>query len=387
MAATNITTEAGRARLRPRAAPYFVKIAKRQYLGFRKLEIGGTWTARYAAGKDRSFHAIGSQATHPEYPDALNAALEWFRTVADEDQPDRAYTVAQAVNDYCADLASRKSKDSGNRATLAANKHIVRQIGKVEIARLTTKKLKAWREGLVRKEDNLDRVRKSKDTANRITSMLKAALNLAFRDGVIADDKAWRRLKPFPDVGRARDVFLSREQCAALLAACEPDFRVLVRSALLTGGRYSELCRRKVGDLDAKQGVLHVVDGKTGQRDVVLSDAAIIHFKSLARDKLPGAYLHVRTNGREWRRSDQLRPMAVGITEANRQIKQSAGRIPPGTVFYSLRHTHASLALLAGVNFQVLAENMGTSILMLEKHYGKFLRTDRRAMFNAVAPL
>ena len=178
---------------------------------------------------------------------------------------------------------------------------------------------------------------------------------------------------------------LSREQCAALLAACEPDFRVLVRSALFTGGRYSELCRRKVGDLDAKQGVLHIPDGKTGARDVVLNDAALAHFKQLARDKLPGAYLHVRIDGREWRRSDQLRPMAVGITEANRQIKQSASRIPPGAVFYSLRHTHASLALLAGVNFQVLAENMGTSILMLEKHYAKFLRTDRRAMFNAVA--
>ena len=34
---------------------------------------------------------------------------------------------------------------------------------------------------------------------------------------------------------------------------------------------------------------------------------------------------------------------------------------------------------------QVVAENCGTSLRMIEKHYGKFPKADRRAMFNAVA--
>jgi hypothetical protein len=42
------------------------------------------------------------------------------------------------------------------------------------------------------------------------------------------------------------------------------------------------------------------------------------------------------------------------------------------------------MALLAGVPIQVVAENCGTSVRMLEKHYGKFLSTDRREMFNKV---
>jgi len=72
------------------------------------------------------------------------------------------------------------------------------------------------------------------------------------------------------------------------------------------------------------------------------------------------------------------------VAAANKTIKKQAEKISESTVFYSLRHTHVSLALLGGVNIQVLAGNLGTSIRMIEMHYGKFLRSDRRAMFNAV---
>ncbi len=59
-------------------------------------------------------------------------------------------------------------------------------------------------------------------------------------------------------------------------------------------------------------------------------------------------------------------------------------KLPHGTTFYALRHTHISRALLAGVNSQVIAENCGTSVRMIEKHYGKFMKADRRAMFDKV---
>ena len=41
-------------------------------------------------------------------------------------------------------------------------------------------------------------------------------------------------------------------------------------------------------------------------------------------------------------------------------------------------------ALLAGVRAQTIAENCGTSIRMIDKHYGKFMATDRREMLNKV---
>ena len=100
-----------------------------------------------------------------------------------------------------------------------------------------------------------------------------------------------------------------------------------------------------------------------------------LDFKELSKSKLPNAKLHFKDNGNVWGKSHQHRPMTDAIKAAN---------LPQDTCFYSLRHTHISKALLAGVNAQVLAENCGTSVKMIEKHYGKFLRSDRREMFNRV---
>ena len=38
---------------------------------------------------------------------------------------------------------------------------------------------------------------------------------------------------------------------------------------------------------------------------------------------------------------------------------------------YSLRHTYARFALANGVDIHTVARQMGTSVLMLEKHYSK----------------
>jgi integrase len=42
---------------------------------------------------------------------------------------------------------------------------------------------------------------------------------------------------------------------------------------------------------------------------------------------------------------------------------------------YSLRHTYATMELMAGTEIHTLARQMGTSVLMLEKHYSKLTAT------------
>jgi len=58
--------------------------------------------------------------------------------------------------------------------------------------------------------------------------------------------------------------------------------------------------------------------------------------------------------------------------------------LPKGSVFYCLRHYHISKALLAGVPTQIIAENCGTSVKMIEQHYGKFMNSDRLQMLNKI---
>ncbi len=42
---------------------------------------------------------------------------------------------------------------------------------------------------------------------------------------------------------------------------------------------------------------------------------------------------------------------------------------------YSLRHTYATQELFAGTDIHTLAKQMGTSVLMLERHYSKLTAT------------
>jgi integrase len=42
---------------------------------------------------------------------------------------------------------------------------------------------------------------------------------------------------------------------------------------------------------------------------------------------------------------------------------------------YSLRHTYATIELMAGTDIHTLARQMGTSVLMLERHYSKLTAT------------
>ncbi len=117
------------------------------------------------------------------------------------------------------------------------------------------------------------------------------------------------------------------------------------------------------------------MDGKTGERTCYLSDVALSWFKQQARDKLPKAVMLPRDDGEPWGKSHQHRPIKDAV---------KAAKLPSETVFYSLRHYHISKTLLAGVPVQVVAENCGTSVRMIEQHYGKFMPSDRRDFFNAV---
>ena len=60
-------------------------------------------------------------------------------------------------------------------------------------------------------------------------------------------------------------------------------------------------------------------------------------------------------------------------------------KLPQGTVFYTLRHTFIANALNGGMDIHTIAKLCGTSVPMIEKHYGKLLHSDARAKLNRIA--
>jgi integrase len=365
-----------RAALPPRKEPYWVRIKTGQFIGYRVPLDGsaGTWHARLIQNRRKNeggLHLDGAA----DYNAAVDSALAWFKAVIGTENEDRRYSIGDAIADYVDALKVNNSQQAAQDTEDRLKKHVPESIRKIELATLTKPaRLRKWQQSLVRISDDPEDVRKSKDTANRLLNMIKAALNLAYQNGYASTDAAWKRIKPFRNVGSARILFLTDEQVKALLDHAKGTFHDLLQAAKHTGGRYGELITLRVEDLDLEQGTLRM-NGKTGERLCYLSDMALAWFKGQAKNKLPKAILLPRDDGEPWGKSHQHRPMQAAVR---------AAKLPAETVFYSLRHYHISKALAAGVPVQVVAENCGTSVRMIEKHYGKFLPQDRRDFFNAV---
>jgi hypothetical protein len=108
------------------------------------------------------------------------------------------YTVADAVADYLKELEGRGAK-SVYHTHRVAETHVLPTLGTALVGKLTAKKIEDWHRGLAtkpalarskpgrkpnhRKADrSADGIRKRRATANRILTVLKAALNLGGHD-------------------------------------------------------------------------------------------------------------------------------------------------------------------------------------------------------------
>jgi hypothetical protein len=79
-----------------------------------------------------------------------------------------------------------------------------------------------------------------------------------------------------------------------------------------------------------------------------------------------------------------------GIAHPNRHAERtsrSSGRLLRACEirprkFYATRHTFISAALTAGLNVKFIAEYTGTSLAMIEQHYGRFLEAEANAQLR-----
>ena len=88
--------------------------------------------------------------------------------------------------------------------------------------------------------------------------------------------------------------------------------------------------------------------------------------------------MFTHANGTGWKTSEQARLMAAANEHA---------RLKPRITFHGLRHTWASLSVMAGVPLLVVAKNLGhADTRMVEKHYGHMAPSHVRDAIRAGAP-
>lgn len=378
-----LESRTSRARLEPDKY-HWRGISKGLALGYRRGTRGASWTVRQLVGDRYETSVLG----HADDTRDANGedVLDYFQAqdLARKKADERAtrgntapYTVADAARDYLEWFEAHRKSLSETKRVLTT--HVLPKLGDRLVSDLTAKDIRAWHHGIARQKPRLrtrqgapQRLREESDprarkaTANRVLTVLKAALNHAFREGEVPSDLAWRKVKPFPKVNTARVRFLSEAECRRLVNACPKDFRRMVQAALYTGCRYSELTRLLVGDYHADSGTVHVREAKGGRpRHVPLTDDGKKFFARETAGRKRGEIMFIREDGEPWATSHQVRP----ILESSKRAK-----IDPPATFHALRHTVGSALAMKGVPLQVIAAFLGhADTRITERHYAHLM--------------
>lgn len=386
-----LDSRTARGRLKARGKPYWRGLEPGLHLGYRKpLSGAGKWLARHYVGGQA--YEVETIATADDFSDPDGVAILSFaqaQTLARSRMVERAHkvagktkplTVKDAIDAYVTYLQGKRSR-SGSEARYAADAFILPTLGAVEINALSPAQLRTWHANVAKMPARIrtkkgekqqfksttdpENERRRKSSANRVLTVLKAALNLCAHDHpkAIPSDAAWRRTKPFKGVDAARVRFLSLDECKRLLAECSPAFKRLVRGALETGARYGELCAFTVVDFSHNSGTVAVRQSKSGKpRHIVLTEDGIKFFREITKGRAAGEFLFLKDDGGPWLRDHQKDPIAEACKMA---------KIKPAIGFHILRHTWASHAVMNGVPLMVVAQQLGHSTTrMVEKHYG-----------------
>jgi integrase len=383
----NTKTKTSRLRLAPRVKPYFRSIGAGKSLGYVRRDGGaGSWVVREWSAGRYAVRTLGAadDVGRADGRDVLTfeQALRASTSPVLPQPAGARLTVRTAIENYLTALAARSNH--ANEARQRAEKHILPKLGDIRVDRLTKQQIENWRAALVKDEDATDSGarRRSQDSANRILTILKAALNAAFADesNNIPTDAAWRRVKAYRDVGAAREDHFDAGAVVRLVAEAmtfDKAFANLLEAGYLTGARYGELAALDVRDFDHAKAVLMIRKGKTGSRPVSLSAEGAAFFTELTRNRPAAAVLLPRADGGRWGKSEQARPFKRAAAAAD---------LPASASFYTLRHSHISRAIEAGMPLSLLAENCGTSLAMIQKNYAHVLAATRREVMQATAP-
>ncbi len=387
--AHKLNTVSAREKLAPRREPYWLRLTKGCYLGYRKMteDSEGTWQARCRRPDGElaqtTLGALEAYRPNERFDEAAKAARAWFEANL---HPDMAKagprTVQEACNDYVEHIKEQKGEGPAQELQARFHRWISKDpIHKFELAMLTREQVSSFRRRLVEapvKTGSKGPTRaRSKDTVNRDLAALRAALNFAFAQGRVTTDAAWREpLKAFKGVSKRRGLYLDRDQRRALIQAAPSDLALFLTGLATLPLRPGALAALQVKDFDPRLNVLTVGHDKSGRdRRIKLPLESAALLTTAIRQKDVAAPLFTRADGVGWTKDSWKWPI--------KQAVKAAG-LPLSATAYTLRHSVISDLVHGGLDLLTVAQISGTSVAMIEKHYGH-LRADIAA--SALASL
>jgi integrase len=203
-------------------------------------------------------------------------------------------------------------------------------------------------------------VPRSNATVNRELSILKAMFNLRIKLKR-GTGNPMQSIELFEeDNGRVRH--LNQREAERLLAACNPDFRVVVLVTMHTGFRSAELksLRRPSVDMENRSITVQACYSKTNDtRTVPMTDEVFVAFQQLFkdRDQTPDDLVFVNRYGKPWKSWRTAFQNAV----KNAGLKDFR--------FHDLRHTFASWLAMNNTHPKAMMELLGHSDMKMTDRY------------------
>lgn len=371
-----------REKLKPKAGdePHWQRLRQGVYLGYRpsKKKAGGTWFARcYDADANRNARKrlgdYGTLSGHDVFKQAKADAEAWAETV--ESGGERARDMV-TVRDACEAYLEQKP---GSIAEGVFRRHVYSDpIAKVKLDKLRRHHLKEWRKRLEQAPALVTRTKvaekkrmkpRSQSTVNRDMVPLRAALGLVLKPGVPNTDAAWQEaLRPFKGADRRRELYLDRDERKALIDATSDEARPFVKALCLLPLRPGALAGLRVGDFDKRTRALTIGKDKNGKpRQLTMPQVVADFFEEHVKDKLPAASIFARTGGAAWNKDAWKYPIKDAV---------KAAKLPSAVAAYTLRHSVITDLIRARLPILTVAQLSGTSVAMIEKHYGHLVRDD-----------
>lgn len=370
-----------RERLRPKAGdePHWLRLRAGSYLGFRPSKRGGrgTWFARAYdpdTGKYRR-KALGDYSSltgHEIFSAARKETETWTDQV--ESGGVRAENI-ETVGDACRTYLEDKPRSI---ASGVFRRHVFADpVAKVRLDKLRRHHLLGWRKRLEEAPALISRnkngetrtKRRAYSTVNRDMAPLRAALGRVLSPGSPNTDAAWQEaLKPRKGVDKRRDLYFDRGERRRLVQATSEEAAAFVMALCLLPLRPGALASLRSRDFDSRTRTLTIGEDKNGRpRQIAVPQIIADFLTEQTKGRLPAAHVFMRRDGRGWDKDAWKHPIKAAV---------HAAELPGAASAYTLRHSVITDLIRDGLPALTVAQLSGTSIAMIERHYGHLVLGD-----------
>ncbi|MGN8022124.1 tyrosine-type recombinase/integrase [Phyllobacterium sp. 22229] len=387
----DLSDDTARATLPPRGAPYWQVTEYCRAIGFQHYPSGRCFWLGRVRRKDGSYrqYRLGPVKTDRNeigmsFPEALQMAQEWFsevriRLATSDSFPIGSkeelnicpigpiFTLGHALHDYIEWKRLAAARSHFLTLISLVNHHLVPTLASIPAHQFngdlvrnfvrdvleTPPRYSRSKSAPKRPISNMtdEELRKRKKTVNTLLSILRVAVLMAWENGKIESERAWRCIRRLPLIERPRILHLNRDECRKLIDHCDPSLRQLVLGGLYTGCRITELIRMRVCDVGRDGPGVFVTPVKCyRERFVFLPNEGLSFFQNLTVGKLSDDLIFLKANGRPWYRCDYKYVFKKAVIAAG---------LSHAFCFHGLRHTYASQLVAAGTPLLVISEQLG----------------------------